>query len=102
MTLIDRLALIGNALPGNFPRTFVDRINHPAVLRAILRGVAVTIQAGPEGGFRIATNGAGNKDLVSPNDWTGMRQPWNWCSPENIFAGLRVPAIGQILLLRDA
>src|SRR6185436_4654725 len=64
VTLLERLALLRYSLPGNLSGASVDRVDDPTMNRTIFRRVAVSVQAGAESSFWIATDGAGDKHAV--------------------------------------
>src|SRR5262249_36997203 len=102
MGLFARRAFVGHPLPEDFAGAFVQRVNHPPLRGAILRGVAVAIQPRLEAGFGVAADRAGDEDALSPDDGAGMRKSWNRRAPQNIFARLAVPPVRQVLPLGDA
>src|SRR5258705_11304665 len=102
MTLVDRLALIGDPLPNYLAVVFIDRINHPPLTRAIFRGVAVTIKTRPKGRLRIGADGSSYKYLIPPNDRARVCKTWNRSAPKNVLASLPVPSIWNILPFSNA
>src|SRR5690242_8718415 len=102
MALFERLAFIRNSVPQNFTRLLVERVDHPAVARPILRRIAVAVKTGTKRRVRIAANRAGHKDAVAPDDRTRMSEARNRRVPENVLPGLTVPFVRQVLPLGDA
>src|ERR1051325_1402823 len=102
MELVERLAFIRHSLPLNFARLFIERVDHPAVARAILRRIAVAVKTGTKRRVWIAADRAGYKDAIAPDDRTRMSESRNRRVLENVLPGLSVPCVRQVLSIGDA
>jgi hypothetical protein len=102
VTGIDGLAGVRDPLPEDLPAAGVERVNRPALLRAIVGCIAVTIEAGLESGVGPRADGAGHIDATAPHDRARMTEAGNRGAPEDVLARLAVPAIGKVLSVRDA
>ena len=99
--LVARFSLGRRSLPADLSGALVDRVQHPAMRRSIVRGIAVAVEAGLERGVRAAADGARHEDHVAPDDRAGVRKPGNRPPPQDVRAGRRAPAVRQVLSLGD-
>src|SRR5687768_18344805 len=72
------------------------------MLGSILGPVTIAVESWFERRFRIGANRGRDEDAITPNDRARMRETRNLRFPENIFAGLAVPLIWQVLSLCHA
>ena len=64
--LVERLAFVRDALPHDLAGALVDRVDHPALARAIVRRVAVAVEPGLERRVRPAADRARHEDADRP------------------------------------
>ena len=74
----------------------------PNVLRTILDRVDVAILSRSQAVVPCTADRRGQKDVVSPNDGTGMTKAGNFCFPTNVFTGLDVPTDWRMLAVGDS
>ena len=100
--LVARLALRRRSLPADPSGALVDRVQHPAMRRSIVRRIAVAVEAGLERGVGAAADGARHEEHVAPDDRAGVRKPGNRPPPQDVRAGGRAPVVRQVLFLGAA
>ena len=100
--LVAWFSLGRRSLPADLSRALVDRVQHPAMRRSIVRGIAVAVEAGLERGVRAAADGARHEEHVAPDDRAGVRKPGNRRPPQDVRAGGRAPVVRQVLSLGAA
>ena len=76
--------------------------NLPGVLRCIVDGTDIPVIADSNLGVRIAANGRGDKNPISPNDRTRMPQAGDRRFPADILACLEIPGDGWMLSVGHA
>ena len=80
----------------------VDRVQHPAMHRSVVRGVAVAVETRLERGIRTAADRAGHEQHVTPDDRAGVREAGNRPPPQDIRARGRAPGVREPLSIGDA
>ena len=88
---------VRDALPQRSSRPLVDRVDHPALARAIVGGVAVAVQAGRNVAFGLLLTALVTKMRSPQTIGTRMREAGNRRAPEDVVALLAVPGVGQAL-----
>jgi hypothetical protein len=96
VALLAGLPFEGDALPEDLARALVERVEHPLVGRAIVRGVAVAVEAGLEGRVRAA-DGRRDEHAVAPHDGARVREARDRRAPEDVGARRPVPRVRQLL-----
>ena len=100
--LVDRLAFVRDAFPQNFSTVLVEGVDHPAVPRAIVGGVAVAVEARTERRIRPAADRRRHEDAGAPDDGAGHGDACHRRFPQDVLARLAVPPIGKMLAFGDA
>src|SRR5215204_2559404 len=67
VAFLEWFAFIRNSLPNNLAALFVERVDHPAMARAIFRSVPITVKTRPKRRLRITADCAGYEDAISPD-----------------------------------
>src|SRR5206468_1666379 len=98
---VDRLALIGDALPEQPARALVDRVHQEAVSGAVVGGVAVAVEAGTERRAPLAAHRARHEEALAPDDGAGMRQSRDGQAPPDVLTALAVPGVRKVLPVAD-
>ena len=98
--LVAWFSLRRRPLPADLSRALVDRVQHPAMRRSIVRGIAVAVEAGLERRVRAAADGAGHEEHVAPDDRAGVCEARNRRPPQDVRAGGRIPVVGQVSVPR--
>src|SRR5262245_17357326 len=102
MPFVAWLALVSHAFPQHSAGPLVERVDHPAMWRSVIGGIAVAVQPGLERRAAAAADGGGDKQAIAPDDRTGVGEAGNRRAPGDVPARLAVPRIRQALPIGDA
>ena len=100
--LFPRRTLRGGALPADGAGLLVDRVEHPAMLGAIVGRVAVAVETGLECRILPAAHRGGDEDHVAPDNRARVGETGQRRAPQHVLAGRRIPGVRQVLLLGNA
>src|SRR6185295_9670732 len=91
-----RLTGVRGALPQDLARLAIDAIDVEALRRFVFDGLDIPVQSNLQRRLALGWNGAGNENLVAPNNRARMRESWNLGLPQNVLARFARPFRGRI------
>ena len=102
VAFVDRCPFVGGTVPKDLAAGFVDRIEHPAMARAVGGCVTIPVQARTKSGIGVATDGSCHEDAISPDDRAGVSEAGYGRAPEYVLTRFAVPFVGKILSVSKA